>query len=116
MGEFIISMLFSIWIMFICIELILLNCNILGENDFIFETFKFKYFIKQIKSLYEDGGLYCPFNPDNRNKYTIFGLIILSILWVITFGVALIPAAIIAYIIWAGYWLFVKLCIKNVDN
>lgn len=116
MKEIIISLLFSLWLMITFVGIVLLNSNILETNDFIFETFKFKYFIEQIKSLYEDGGLYCPFSPDNREKYTKFGLCILTILWLITFGIALIPAAIIAYIIWAGYWLFIKLCIKNVDN
>lgn len=116
MSEIIVALLVGFWLAITFVGMVLLNCNILGANDFIFETFKFKYFIEQIKSLYEDGGLYCPFSPDERTKYTVFGLIFLSILWLITFGIALIPAAIIAYIIWAGYWLFVKLCIKNVDN
>lgn len=116
MKEFIMSMLFSLWIMLVVIGLARLICNIIGENNFIFETFKFKYFVNQIKSLYENGGLYCPFSPDNRKKYTKFGLCILSILWLLTFGIAFIPALILAYIIWACYWIFVKLCIKNVDD
>lgn len=116
MKENIIYMVFSLWIMSIFIGLILLSCNIIGENNFIFETFKFKYYIEQIKSLYEGGGLYCPFSPDNRKKYTKFGLCFLSILWLISFGIVLIPALILSYIIWACYWLFVKLCIKNKDD
>lgn len=116
MKEFIIYIVFGIWVMFIFIALVLLNCNILGSNNFIFETFRFKYFIEQIKSLYEDSELYCPFNPDNRKKYTKFGLCVLSILWLISFGIALIPALILSYIIWACYWIYVKLFIKNEDD
>lgn len=113
MSEILISALIGVYFGSIGLALFFLVCNILGENEFIFETFRIRYYIEQIKSLYEDGGLYCPFSPDKRKKYTKFGLYFLSILWILTFGIAFIPALIISYIIWALYWLFIKLCIKS---
>lgn len=110
------SLFISCWLIFDVIVFAMLVVNIIDTNDFINETFKFIYFIEQLKALYEDGNLYCPFTPSKRNRYTLFGLILLSILWVITFGIVLIPAVIIGYLIWAGHWIFIKLCIKNVDD
>lgn len=110
------TMIISLWISSIPIAAVLLICNILSNSGFIFETFKFVYYIEQIKHLCVDGGLYCPFSPENKKKYTKLGICFLSTLWILTFGIAFIPAVIIAYIIWAGYWVFIKLCIKNTDE
>lgn len=116
MCEAIFAMIISIWISSITIASVILIYSILSDNGFIFETFKFVYYVEQIKHLCIDKGLYCPFSPENKKKYTKAGICILSTLWILTFGIAFIPALIIAYIIWADYWLFIKLCIKNPDE
>ena len=54
-----------------------------------------------------------PFIQNNREKYTKFGLVFLSFLWIITIGIMLIPASIISFIIWSLRWLFIITCIKR---
>lgn len=86
---------------------------ILTHNDFYFETFGLKYFIAQLRALYQDNIFYIPFIKNNREKYTKFGLVFLSFLWTVTIGIMLIPASIIAFIIWSIRWLIIITCIKR---
>lgn len=86
---------------------------ILMHNDFYSETFGLKYFIAQLRALYQDNVFLIPFIQNNRKKYTKFGLVFLSFLWIITIGIMLIPASIISFIIWSLRWLFIITCIKR---
>lgn len=86
---------------------------ILTHNDFYFETFGLKYFIAQLRALYQDDVFFVPFNQNNREKYNRFGLVFLSFLWIITIGIMLIPASIIAFIIWSVRWLIIITCMKR---
>lgn len=86
---------------------------ILTHNDFYFETFGLKYFIAQLRALCQDDVFFIPFIQNNREKYTKFGLVFLSFLWIITIGIMLIPASIIAFIIWSVRWLIIITCMKR---
>lgn len=86
---------------------------ILTHNDFYFETFGLKYFIAQLRALYQDDVFFIPFIQNNREKYTKFGLVFLSIIWVMTIGVSLILSIIISFIIWSLRWLYIITCIKR---
>ena len=86
---------------------------ILTYNDFYCETFGLKYFIAQLRAIYQDNIFLIPFIQNNREKYTKFGLVFLSFLWIITIGIMLIPASIISFIIWSLRWLFIITCTKR---
>lgn len=86
---------------------------ILTYNDFYYETFRLKYFIAQLRAIYLVDIFSIPFIQNNRKKYTKFGLVFLSFLWIITIGIMLIPASIIAFIIWSIRWLIIITCIKR---
>ena len=86
---------------------------ILTHNDFYFETFGLKYFIAQLRALYQDDVFFIPFIQNSREKYTKFGLVFLSIIWVMTIGVSLILSIIISFIIWSLRWLYIITCIKR---
>lgn len=107
------------YIFMICYTLLSVNIIvietslILTHNDFYFETFGLKYFISQLRALYQDNVFCIPFIQNNREKYTKFGLVFLSFLWTITIGITLIPASIIAFIVWSLRWLYIITCIKR---
>lgn len=114
--SFALYMIIGSWILIDAIICINLCCNILSINDFYAETFKMAYFIEQIKAMFYDGYLFCPFSPASYNKYTSFGIVVTSVIWIITIGISLIPAIVISYILWAVYWIYIKLCIKDEDK
>lgn len=95
---------FSVW---------LYSIAIFSYEDFIHETRRLSIFIEQVKAVFHDGQLRCPFDPAHKGKYTPFGFVFLSILWILTFGVMLIPTLITVFIYWYLYWLYIKLCIKQ---